>query len=83
MSRPYNSNNEMRVWGWIPKKLPSAQNFENRDAIVQAIYLNLREKYNIQVWREMNSARDTVIRDNIDVNVFLRTLLGLEEDPNA
>jgi len=83
MSRPYNSNTEMRIWGWIPKELPTTQNFKNRNAVVEAIYLVLNEKYNIQVWREMDSSRDTVVPNNNNALKFLQTLLRLEEGLHA
>jgi CRISPR-associated protein Cmr1 len=83
MSRPYNGGKEMRVWGWVPKELPNAKNFKNRNDVVQAIHQHLTNNYTVQVWREMNSARDTVVLNNNDVMTFLRTLLKLEEDRHA
>ncbi len=77
MSRPYNGGKEMRVWGWIPEELPGAQNFKNRNAVVQAIHQHLNNKYSVQIWREMNSARDTIVPNNNDARVFLRSLLSL------
>jgi len=83
MSRPYNGGKEMRIWGWIPKELPNAKNFKNRNDVVQAIHQHLTNNYTVQVWREMDSARDTVVPNNNDVMTFLRTLLKLEEDRHA
>lgn len=76
MSRPYNGGTEMRVWGWIPKELQSDENFKNQNAVVQDLHRHLNNKYTVQVWREMNSARDTVIPNNNDALAFLHSLLS-------
>ncbi len=83
MSRPYNGDKEMRIWGWIPEELQSDHNFKNRDAVVETIHQHLKDKYSVQVWREMNSARDTVVPNNNDALTFLQTLLGLEAGRHA
>lgn len=75
MSRPY--NNQIRVWGWIPERAKVYRNPWNRDAIVGAIHKHLKTNYTLQVWREMNSPRDTVTPNNGDALAFLRGLLGL------
>ncbi|MGC8949994.1 type III-B CRISPR module RAMP protein Cmr1 [Chloroflexus sp.] len=79
MSRPYNmgqsDDQEMRVWGWIPEEADVYQNSWNRDSVVDAIYQHLRTNYTLTVWREMNSARDSVKPDLSDTCEFLRSLL--------
>ena len=77
MSRPYNNGQEMRVWGWIPEEADVYQNHWDRNTVVDAIYQHLSNKYDLQVWREMDSARDSVTPNNGDAKTFLRSLLGL------
>lgn len=76
MSRPY--NNEIRVWGWIPEPANTYRHLWNRDATVGVIHQHLTKNYNLQVWREMNSTRDTATPNNADALAFLQSLLGLE-----
>lgn len=82
MSWPY-GNGLMRVWGWVPEEADVYKNGWNRDKVVDTIYRHLKKNYTLQVWREMNSPRDTVTPDNNDAEAFLRSLLGLEEEGNA
>jgi CRISPR-associated protein Cmr1 len=83
MSRPYNDDREMRVWGWIPEEANVYNDSWNRDAVVAAIHQHLDSNYTLPVWREMNSARDKVMPDNGDVQAFLRDLLAIEEEDDA
>lgn len=83
MSRPYNNNQEMRVWGWIPEAAKVYQNSWHREAVVDAIHQHLGSNYTVSIWREMNSPRDTVADNNSNVQAFLRSLLSLEEDDDA
>ncbi|MCX7609755.1 MAG: type III-B CRISPR module RAMP protein Cmr1, partial [Anaerolineales bacterium] len=83
MSRPYNDGKEMRVWGWIPEQASVYQGSLNRNAVVQAIHQHLQANYGIQVWREMNSSRDTVTPDNGNAEEFLKSLLCLKGEENA
>ncbi len=78
MSRPY-GNRLMRVWGWIPEQAEVYQGFWDRDSVVGAIHEHLRTRYSLEVWREMNSPRDTETPNNGDFREFLRSLLRLEE----
>ena len=82
MSRPY-GNGLMRVWGWIPEEANEYRGSWNRSRVVDAIYQHLEAKYDLQVWREMNSAWDTVTPDNGDAQDFLRSLLAIEEEDYA
>jgi CRISPR-associated protein Cmr1 len=77
ISRPY-SDGLMRVWGWIPEEASVYQGAWNRNTIVDAIYQHLKTNYTLQVWREMNSPRDSVVPHNSDAQVFLQSLLGLK-----
>lgn len=79
MSRPYNDGREMRVWGWIPEQADVYQDSRDRNAVVHDIYQHLSQNYSLQVWREMNPPTDSVTPNNGDAQVFLRSLLGLEE----
>jgi CRISPR-associated protein Cmr1 len=83
MSRPYNGGREMRVWGWIPEQADVYRGSWNRNAVVDAICQHLGTKYDLQVWREMNSARDTATPNNGDAQAFLRDLLAIEEEDDA
>jgi CRISPR-associated protein Cmr1 len=82
VSRPYNDS-LMRVWGWIPEQPSAYPSGWNRNKVVDAIYQHLKTNYALQVWREMNSTRDTIAPSVSDAQVFLRSLLGLEEDGDA
>ena len=84
MSRSYKheGKNIIRVWGWIPERA-DVYNGWNREKVVKHIHDYLKTKYQLEVWREMNSARDTVAPNNNDVKAFLRSLLGLAEESNA
>lgn len=82
VSRPYNDS-LMRVWGWIPEQPSAYPSGWNRGKVVDAIYHHLKTNYALQVWREMNSTRDTVAPSVSSAQVFLRSLLGLEDDGDA
>jgi len=75
MSRPYGGG-LIRVWGWIPEKATVDQDSWDRDAVVKAIHQHLEANYSLQVWREMNSPRDTATPNIRDAKVFLRSLLS-------
>ncbi len=82
MSRPYDQGQrqEMRVWGWIPEESDVYQHSCDRNAVVHAIYQHLDTKYDLHVWHEMDSIRDTVNPKNSDTQGFLRNLLAIEEE---
>jgi CRISPR-associated protein Cmr1 len=74
---------EIRVWGWIPE----SKNY-NRDQVLASLKTLLQTSANwtpllgsavsnagLSVWREFDSARDTVQRCNT-MNVYLRSLLS-------
>jgi CRISPR-associated protein Cmr1 len=82
VSRPY-GDGLMRVWGWIPEEADVYKNGWNRDKVAQAIHKHLTTNYALQVWREMNSTRDTVAPGESDAGAFLRSLLGVMEGGNA
>jgi len=83
MSRPYNSGKEIRVWGWIPEKADVYQGSWNRGKVVSEIHKHLSTNYILQVWREMNSPRDTLTPNNGDVQIFLGSLLSVKEGEDA
>jgi len=82
MSRPYGGG-LIRVWGWIPERAAVYNDSWNREKILNAIYEHLRTNYTMQIWREMNSPRDSVLPNNVKVKEFLRSLLGLGGEGNA
>jgi CRISPR-associated protein Cmr1 len=82
MSRPY-GDGLMRVWGWIPEEASVYQGAWDRNAVVQAMYRYLHANYNVQVWREMHSPRDTIAPNSNDASAFLRRILELEEEGDA
>jgi len=83
ISRPYN-NGLIRVWGWIPEEAGIYKYGWNREKIIDAIYQYLRKNYTLEVWREMDSPRDTVTPNISSAQAFLRSILGLrEEDDEA
>ncbi len=77
ISRPYNDRREIRIWGWIPEKVDVNSMEWNREEIMMSIYDHLSKNYTIQIWREMNSQRDTVIQNLSEPKAFLRSLLNL------
>jgi CRISPR-associated protein Cmr1 len=83
ISRPYENDKLMRVWGWIPEEADVYKNGWNREKIVDAIYQHLTANYTLHDWREMNSVRDTVKPKEGNVQTFLRSLLGLQESSDA
>ncbi|WP_421658959.1 type III-B CRISPR module RAMP protein Cmr1 [Leptothermofonsia sp. ETS-13] len=95
ISRPYNENGTtvMRVWGWIPEsaKVCLKNNPEkdlytndwNREKVMDTIHQHLNKNYTLQVWREMNSPRDTVTPNENDVQSFLCSLLNPQENSHA
>lgn len=81
MSRPYQDKNGktvMRVWGWIPETADVYNDSLNREKVVHEINEHLQNKYNLKIWREMNSTRDTVTPNQNDAQEFLRSLLELQ-----
>jgi CRISPR-associated protein Cmr1 len=80
ISRPYENNKLMRVWGWIPEEADVYKNGWNREKIVDDIYQHLTANYTLHDWREMNSDRDTKAKNTSDAKIFLHSLLKLQED---
>ncbi len=78
ISRPYD-NGVFRLWGWIPEEAEVYKGNWNREEVLKVIHDHLTKNYEPQVWREMNSLRDTVMPDNGGPLQFLRSLLALEE----
>jgi CRISPR-associated protein Cmr1 len=75
MSRPYNDKREMRVWGWIPEKVDVYQSSGGRNKVLVDIHQHLKANYSLEVWRELNSSRDTVLNSTGDIREFLKSLL--------
>ena len=82
VSRSY-GDSLMRVWGWIPEQAGVYTSSWNRNKIVDAIYQYLETNYSLQVWREMNSSRDTEMPNTSPAKMFLRSLLRLREDSDG
>lgn len=83
MSRLYGEG-LMRIWGWIPKEALVYNDKWSRESVVDAIYKYLQDKCGeLDVWREMNSPRDTIMPNNGDASAFLRSLLKLGDDYDA
>ena len=61
----------MKVWGWVPDKLPG--NGVSRDDVVQAIYDTANTYGQISRWWEFNASRDSRPLD--DPREFLSSLL--------
>jgi CRISPR-associated protein Cmr1 len=80
ISRPYENNKLMRVWGWIPEEADVYKNGWDGKKIVNAIYQHLTANYTLHDWREMNSGRDTKAKNISDAKIFLHSLLQLQED---
>ena len=83
ISRPYNDGQKMCVWGWIPEEANVYSNSWNRDAVVKAIHDHLEANYELKVWREMNSDRDTATPNSNNAVAWLRDLLAIEEEDDA
>lgn len=62
----------VRVWGWIPDRIPGQG--ITRDQVVGQINATLTAYGTVSSWREFDSARDTVSRQS-DIAAFLRSLL--------
>lgn len=82
MSRPY-ADGLIRIWGWIPEDAREYRSGWNRNSVVGTIYQHLRSDYTPEVWRELNSPRDTVKTHSTNALAFLQDLLGVEEVGNA
>ncbi|GET42748.1 type III-B CRISPR module RAMP protein Cmr1 [Microseira wollei] len=80
ISRPYENDKLMRVWGWIPEEADVYKNGWNREKVVDAIYQHLTANYTLHDWREMNSDRDIEAKNISEAKIFLRSILKLQED---
>lgn len=61
-------NGEMRVWGWLPQRLPNGM--PSRDVVIKEIYAALGQYGRIKSWREFDSDRDSVRRFNSPEEFF-------------
>jgi CRISPR-associated protein Cmr1 len=77
ISRSYNDNKLMRVWGWVPTKAEVYKNGWDREKVVDAIYQHLTANYTLHDWHEMNLTRDLVKSSENDPQSFLRSLLKI------
>ena len=90
-----NSLWEFRIWGWIPKDgLPEGFDKDNfLNGLKQALggsgsvtipwnglLGNQTKDHRLKVWREYNSSRDTVKRNESDVENYIQSLLKGEEE---
>ena len=83
ISRAYDNDQLIRVWGWVPAQAEVYKNGWNREKIVDTIYQHLKAKYTLHDWREMNSVRDCVKPNESNAKAFLRSLLELQESSDA
>jgi len=82
ISRPY-GDGLVRMWGWIPEEAASIYTGSwNRNSAVDAICQHLKANYSLQIWREMNSPRNTGTPVT-SAKVFLHSLLGLKENADG
>ncbi|OYD86912.1 type III-B CRISPR module RAMP protein Cmr1 [Nostoc sp. 'Peltigera membranacea cyanobiont' 213] len=79
ISRSYNNEKLIRVWGWIPEKAEVYKNGWDREKIVNDIYKHLVVNYTLHIWRETDSTRDTETPLISEVTIFLHSLLQLQE----
>ena len=73
MSRPYNNDKIIKIWGWIPE-------LDNRIEIRDTVYNYLLANYNLNKkdWKEFNLPSHT--SDPADIDPFLRELLCIKEE---
>jgi CRISPR-associated protein Cmr1 len=83
ISRAYEDDKLMRVWGWVPVEAEVYKNGWSRGTVVDKIYSHLTDKYTVHSWREMNSTRDCKTPNVSDGKVFLHNLLKLQESGDA
>lgn len=72
MSRLYNQDRNIRIWGWIPEEITKFG--VSRDQVVKQIHSHLKTHYTLDYWREFNSQRDTE-QQYTDPQEFLKSLL--------
>ncbi|MDC0834416.1 type III-B CRISPR module RAMP protein Cmr1 [Geitlerinema sp. CS-897] len=80
MSRPYedkNGDRVMRVWGWIPETASVYSDNWDREKVINEIYNHLKNKYEIQDWREFKSSRDTKTPNEGNSQSFLQNLFNI------
>ncbi len=77
MSRPYNKDSTIRVWGWIPDEISKFRT--TREQIIKQIHTHLKTHYTLNYWREFNSQRDTQ-QQYTDPEEFLKSLLEGQHD---
>jgi CRISPR-associated protein Cmr1 len=82
VSRPYEPG-LMRVWGWIPEKSDAFTPAWTRARVLDAIHQHLSTHYELHVWREMSSPRDSEVPGSKDTKAFLSNLLRLSEATDA
>jgi CRISPR-associated protein Cmr1 len=80
VSRPYDNGKLIRLWGWIPEQGDVYNSRWNREKAVNAVHQHLTANYKLEIWREMNSARDTVTPSQADNRAFLASLLDIQEE---
>lgn len=77
ISRPYHDG-LIRAWGWIPEQADEYQRNWDRESVTSYIYSAMSNSNDIELWREMNSPRDTEHKDLSDVDGFIRSLLRID-----
>lgn len=76
ISRPFEDNTKINLWGWIPtgRHMDNRIVPVNRANVVQTIHAHLASAYHLDCWREFNSGRDS-LQTYTDIDLFLLTLL--------
>jgi CRISPR-associated protein Cmr1 len=83
ISRAYEDDKLMCVWGWVPGEAEVYKNGWSREKVVDKIYNHLTDKYTLHSWREINSTRDCKTPNVSDGKIFLHSLLKLQESGDA
>jgi CRISPR-associated protein Cmr1 len=83
MSRAYEDGRLIRVWGWVPKEDEVYKNGWDKEKVIDSICQHLTANYVLNNWREMNSTRDTVKKNESNAQAFLLSLLNLQESGDA
>lgn len=68
-------NGTIRVWGWIPGRVPVKE--VTRSQVIEQISATVQTYGTVQTWREFDSARDTAGR-HTRIDEYLASLLEVE-----
>ena len=80
MSRAYEDNHTIRLWGWIPENAKEYCPPWNRELVISKIYNYLHENYNLQSGDWKVFQHSSVSSQPKDMGHFLSELLCIEEE---